>query len=218
MGTRHLTAVKINSEYKIAQYGQWDGYPSGQGQTAVKFLRSETNRNKLKKALKHCVWVTQEELDKKLKELGIGEWMTNEEAALYHAAFPFMTRDHGAKILQLVATAPKTARPIKLRDSLEFAADSLFCEWAYVVDFDTNTFEVYKGFNQSPLKKSERFYGVTTTDFYGVTTTDVADKYQPIRLVKSFKLGRLPAPEAFAKAIDKLTSSEDDERTIKIVK
>jgi hypothetical protein len=201
MGTRNLTAVKISGEYKIAQYGQWDGYPGGQGATAVEFLRGKGNRERLKRALKHCVWVTQGELDAKTKELGIGEWMTPEEAARYHAAFPFMSRDHGAEILRMVATAPKEARPIKLRNSLEFAADSLFCEWAYVVDFDTNTFEVYKGFNQSPLKKSERFYGVTTND--------VAEKYQPIRLVKSYRLGRLPKPDAFVKALNKMVGEEE---------
>lgn len=27
MGTRHLTAVVIDGDYKVAQYGQWDGYP-----------------------------------------------------------------------------------------------------------------------------------------------------------------------------------------------
>jgi len=31
MGTRHLICAKINNEYKLSQYGQWDGYPSGQG-------------------------------------------------------------------------------------------------------------------------------------------------------------------------------------------
>ena len=29
MGTRHLIAVQLDGEYKIAQYGQWDGYPEG---------------------------------------------------------------------------------------------------------------------------------------------------------------------------------------------
>ena len=38
MGTRNLTTVIKNSETKVAQYGQWDGYPGGQGLTALKFL------------------------------------------------------------------------------------------------------------------------------------------------------------------------------------
>ena len=35
MGTRHLVAVIHKDEYKVAQYGQWDGYPSGQGDTVL---------------------------------------------------------------------------------------------------------------------------------------------------------------------------------------
>lgn len=31
MGTRNLTAVYLDGEYKIAQYGQWDGYPKDKG-------------------------------------------------------------------------------------------------------------------------------------------------------------------------------------------
>lgn len=31
MGTRNPTAVVLDGEYKLAQYGQWDGFPSGQG-------------------------------------------------------------------------------------------------------------------------------------------------------------------------------------------
>jgi len=27
MGTRNLTCVMKDGQYKVAQYGQWDGYP-----------------------------------------------------------------------------------------------------------------------------------------------------------------------------------------------
>lgn len=33
MGTRHLICVYYKRRFAIAQYGQWDGYPGGQGLT-----------------------------------------------------------------------------------------------------------------------------------------------------------------------------------------
>ena len=39
MGTRNATIVIKDNKTKVAQYGQWDGYPSGQGLTALNFLR-----------------------------------------------------------------------------------------------------------------------------------------------------------------------------------
>lgn len=38
MGTRHLIEVVVDGQIKVAQYGQWDGYPSGQGVDVLKFL------------------------------------------------------------------------------------------------------------------------------------------------------------------------------------
>ena len=37
MGTRHLIAVMADGKYQVAQYGQWDGYPSGQGVSVLTF-------------------------------------------------------------------------------------------------------------------------------------------------------------------------------------
>jgi len=207
MGTRNLTAVKINGEYKIAQYGQWDGYPGGQGATALNFLRNERNRNKLKKALKHCVFVSQEEMDETVKRLGLDgkDFWTMEEGRKWDAEYPFFTRDHGAEILRLVANASKVWHPIKLKDSLDFAADSLFCEWAYVVDFDTNTFEVYKGFNTTLLKKTDRFASLPLKQ-----QRRGENKYFPVRLVKSYKLGRLPNEDRFISQINELTGEAEE--------
>ena len=44
MGTRNLTIVR-NKEgiIRVAQYGQWDGYPEGQGITALNFIKNKDN-------------------------------------------------------------------------------------------------------------------------------------------------------------------------------
>ena len=44
MGTRNLVCVVKGGEYKVAQYGQWDGYPTGQGETIVEFLLQRMDR------------------------------------------------------------------------------------------------------------------------------------------------------------------------------
>lgn len=40
MGTRGLTQVILDGEYKISQYGQWDHYPSVAGVKVLDFLRT----------------------------------------------------------------------------------------------------------------------------------------------------------------------------------
>lgn len=59
MGTRHLISVVLDGEYKIAQYGQWDGYPSGQGQAIVDFLLDNFDREAFKRQLAKCRFLEQ---------------------------------------------------------------------------------------------------------------------------------------------------------------
>lgn len=52
MGTRNLTMViDRKGEIKVAQYGQWDGYPSGQGATILEFAKDKEKMSKLEKEL-----------------------------------------------------------------------------------------------------------------------------------------------------------------------
>ena len=59
-----------------------------------------------------------------------------------------------------------------MNDSKNFLSDSLFCEWAYIINIDTNCLEIYQGFNEdesapgryASLKKDcdgdRKYYGV----------------------------------------------------------
>ena len=52
MGTRNLTMViDKRGDLKVAQYGQWDGYPEGWGVEILNFARDKEKMAKLEKEL-----------------------------------------------------------------------------------------------------------------------------------------------------------------------
>lgn len=139
MGTRNSTLVKLDGVTKVAQYGQWDGYPTGQGQTIADFLNiiaDEDNLKIFKERLKNLKEVDQEQVKKWLKdELGKDDgWLNMEESAKFHEAFPGINRDHGAGILELIYNGE--VKEIQLDP--DFKEDTLFCEYWYEIDLDRN--------------------------------------------------------------------------------
>ena len=134
MGTRNLTVVKNNlGETKIAQYGQWDGYPSYSGIQALNFLRDEYNQTLLNVKLDLVQFVGDEEVDTLYKQYETTDW----ENKAFLNDYPGLHRHTGIDILKVVANA---TAPIKTVDNTEFAKDDLFCEGIYEVDFSTNKF------------------------------------------------------------------------------
>jgi hypothetical protein len=190
MGTRSLICVFKDGEYKVAQYSQWDGYPEGQGLDILNFLRNEFDRELFESKLNMIRFGTNEELYNHWKECGAGdsEWVSMEVADKHTKLYPENSRDTGAKILSIIQN---TNKPLILDNSLAFAADSLFCEWAYVIDLDKNIFEVYEGFNQEPLDRNERF------SFLDYQPAHRTEKYYPVKLVATFDIDNLPTEEDF---------------------
>ena len=134
MGTRNLTVVKnAAGDTKIALYGQWDGYPSYSGITALEFLRDKTNRENLKQRLTLVQFITDEECDTIYKSFDSTDWQNKD----FLNEYPGLHRDTGVSILEAVASATETLKTI---DNTEFANDSLFCEGIYEVDFSSNSF------------------------------------------------------------------------------
>lgn len=141
MGTRNLTCVVLDGQIKVAQYGQWDGYPNGQGETIAQFIRTKMVLPTFIAAVKNCKWATDEYVDSICKNK---DWETTN---------PEFSRNTAADILEII----QNRGGLQLTDHSEFAADSLFCEWAYVVDLDKMNLEVYQGFNKNPVPAGERF-------------------------------------------------------------
>ena len=202
MGTRNLTMVIKGEKPVIAQYGQWDGYPSGSGLYILSFLKKRS-LNKFKKKLELVRFATDEdiaEVEEFMKSIGVTDgWLNMDQSSLYHQKYPFLTRDNGSGILQMVHD---NKEPIFLTDSSDFAKDSLFCEWAYVIDLDKGTFEIYDGFNQRPLDEDERFYSPDEK-----LNEDGTPRYYPVRLVQTYSLDELPTPKQFLKE----TEVEDED-------
>lgn len=195
MGTRHLIAVQFNGEYKVAQYGQWDGYPEGQGKAVLNFLRDEKLFDKLKTNLGKCRFIEDDEVDR------LNDLLNKSDAKTVNWYHDFCSRDLGAKVLENIAGS--TDNEILLIDRISFAKDGLFCEWAYVVDLDKNTFEVYKGFGKTELSPEERFYDAEFKS---------GNEYQPVRLRATFSLDALPDDDEFYSSLEcKVDENEDCE-------
>ncbi len=210
MGTRNLTMViDQQGETKVAQYGQWDGYPSGQGLTILNFL-SKTNKEKFKKRISKMRWMTKEEadaVDKEAEKLSDLEW---------EIKYPYLSRNTGGDILELITDGEITIntgfgekRILKgvevkfLSDNTSFAADSLFCEYAYVIDLQKNTFEIYEGFQKEPLTPEDRFFALTET-----VERRADDQYYPVKLVKTYSLDALPTEQEFLDALEQKEEAE----------
>lgn len=73
MGTRHLIVAVKDGQTKLAQYGQWDGYPSGQGIDVLKFVSSKARLAKLSKQLDKIEFLTQEQLDAEYAKIGVAK-------------------------------------------------------------------------------------------------------------------------------------------------
>tara|TARA_Y100000004_G_scaffold154497_1_gene178674 strand:- start:364 stop:1083 length:720 start_codon:yes stop_codon:yes gene_type:complete len=172
MGTRHLTIVKQKGEVKVAQYGQWDGYPDGVGTDIVNFLheiKSPEMMERFRRRVALCRWATQEEID----SINEAMEMTELEAPM-NQLYPEFSRDTSARLLWLIMNGkknyllPNNQQPrlgatqfnlaaatvaeeeskeaTLLNNSIDFGNDRMFCEWAWVIDLDEDKLECYCGY------------------------------------------------------------------------
>ena len=88
----------------------------------------------------------------------------------------------------------------------DFINSSLFCEWGYIVNFDTQELEVYRGFQEERHDKG-RYAAKEPTK----PDTGSGIDYWPCALVATFPLTK-KFPKYWAKKLEKQVEAEDDER------
>ena len=160
MGTRNMTFVVLGGDIKVAQYCQWDGYPTGQGATILEFFESNPDMKTFAKHLVNAIQPTPEQIRAWYVEAGDDAdndtgFIGMDVADKFKEAHPSLDRDMGAGVLQYILETPI---PNLYRD-LDFIEDKLFCEWAYCVDLDNNVLEVYSSWDIPSQTEDEGRFG-----------------------------------------------------------
>ena len=171
MGTRGLFGVVVGGSVK-ASYNHFDSYPSGLGADIVKQIEDMLSRWGLKKMKKQALALrlidsnstpTAKEIKtlQGFADLGVSEQSEDDWYCLLH---------------KLQGNLTDTLVVGYMIDGNNFAMDSLFCEWGYLVNLDDNILEVYSGFQKSPHTKG-RF-----------AELERDGEYYPIALIATFAL------------------------------
>jgi len=136
MGTRHRQAViSKRGALKVQQYGQWDGYSSGQGLDILNFLRNADLKTYQKN-------LTQ------LKQINKAQIAEVDADKNWTETYPYLSRDCGSRIHEMIE-----------KDEVPFVSHTpekeceKWCEGFYTIDLQKGVFisEYYGKKTEYPL-------------------------------------------------------------------
>lgn len=142
MGTRNLTIIRKDGENKVAQYGQWDGYPSYSGKVIIDALNRKDALALLNKSVDNTSWATEEDIRDAWESVGANpesQFVSYDTGQEFEAKYPTFGRDMGAEIVGYMVDHPEG---VKVEDASSFS-DDYACEWVYVIDLDKDIVEAY---------------------------------------------------------------------------
>lgn len=130
MGTRHVIVIISEQSLKVAEYGQFDGYPSWAGVKLVESLKSK-DLNTLREKLKNV----------KLFDYG-------EEGSEHISYSSYEVLD---KIYD-------STDKLELCNEESFISSGYSCEYVYEIDLDQETFKIYSADQRNKNKYQLRTY------------------------------------------------------------
>ena len=184
MGTRG--AYGFRSEGKdYLTYNHYDSYPSGLGDDLASQIRaviaSGTTVETLRQQVRDMRVIANEDDEPSAedREKYAHLWAEVSTGLDWYSLLREMQGDLGAHLQEGL-----------MIDGNAFIMDSLFCEYAYILNLDDETFEVYQGF-QDTLHNEGR-YGGEVPDPEPYASGHMPSKYYGCRLVATFPMAAIP--------------------------
>lgn len=146
MGTRGFVGFQSDAKETIT-YNQYDMYPSGVGIAVLDFVRTIASDPHKEAAYKAKA--------AEVKQVSNEVPPTRDQVVelIEHSNLNVSTRDPEQDwyvLLRETHGNPGAILDAGYAEHMpEWPLDSLFCEWGYLVDFDSRTLEVYEGFQTS---------------------------------------------------------------------
>jgi len=164
MGTRGSVGFIINGK-PLLSYNHFDSYPENLGVEMVEFARdlSKMNIDEVRGAVGNIEIIDSniapsKALQEKYSALGFSD--TSVSRGTLEDWYCLLRNVQGSEGLRQMVNGVLQ----HIEASNDFPKDSLFCEYAYIINLDTEEIEFYKGFQEKPQKgnrfgtKSDRGY------------------------------------------------------------
>lgn len=167
-----LIVIIIDDEVKVAQYVSEDAELSSTGLDILDFMKRQPPN--FIKNVRESRWAGNEDRQRILNSLADPYSLTE------------FSSKTGSKILNLLEL-----RPIIGISSIEFALDSLFCTYVYVIDLDRNKLEVHCSVFDIPLEYplEGRFRDKFHMEAAEAKSDIYKRKYRPLAYVAEFDFG-----------------------------
>ncbi|TID23420.1 hypothetical protein E2P81_ATG02991 [Venturia nashicola] len=144
MPTRGLLGFRRKGIRKASQ-NNYDSYPEGLGKEIIEFILnlSDTDHDRMQEHLENLTWV---DLNSKPDEASVERYtqlgLSDEETLRYGPAedwYMLLHRMQGGRCLPAILKGDL----LHLIDDSAFLEDTMFCEWAYYIDFEEEELEVW---------------------------------------------------------------------------
>lgn len=185
MGTRGAFGFRIDGEDKVT-YNHFDSYPSGLGEKILKGIAGRSLES-MRRTARQIVLVnddtppTQEQINASAKWTNLG--VSAQKVEDWYCLLREAQGDIGAWL--------KGKKPLRIMyDGADFLVNSLFCEYAYIVNLDEGVVEFYRGFSHKPVRGR---YG--KLEWKPEHRKDKPTEYWGVRLVSKTKLEDIVTPE-----------------------
>jgi hypothetical protein len=143
MGTRGLYGIIVGEEQKLT-YNHFDSYPSGLGADLLEFIKRNDSDQLFEDA------VALEVIDGETPPTAAQKERARSVGTVDTDVSEQSENDWYCLLRGAQGDLRKTLDVGVMVDGANFANDSLFCEWGYVIDLDNRIFEVYRGFQEEP--------------------------------------------------------------------